>query len=541
MPKYKISKRKKSSGNGRRSAVYLSVPLLIAFFAFAFFGPYKLGEHLGRLFHKNVYAQSRSVVGYLVYWDKARGIQAITDHGSSFTEISPWAYTIDSTGQVILDPAGGASIVDDATVNLIRSKSLKLTPTIHNDINGTWDPKIVHDIIVNPTAMQNHINNIVNLVVSKGYDGADMDYENLYATDRDAYSNFMASLATALHAQGKTVYVNVYGKTSEPGTWNGPQAQNYAALGAIVDEVRIFLYDYNPSKIGPIAPYSWVDQTLAFASTQIPQYKIMHGLATYGYDWNHNGRNGVGVQWQEAVNTAAANNATIQWDATDYAPWYTYGGHTVWFENSRSLSYKLDLSNKYNVGGIYLWRLGGEDPGVYTEIQNKFPLVIPNPPPPPTVLTFNPTDDATVSQGSPTSNYGSTTSLIADPSPFQQFLLKFNVQGVGTKQIVSAKLRIYSYKSSSLGGDFRKLTSSLWDEGTVTWANQPAAESTIINSLGSVGSSTWYDVDVTKAVTGDGVVGFMDSSSGSKQTQAAGYYSKEYSTTYKPQLIITAQ
>ena len=335
---------------------------------------------------------SKKVVGYLVYWDKARGIQSIQNNADVFTEISPWAYTMNTAGDIILDPNGGASIVDDATVTLIKGKGMRISPTIHNLVGGSWNSQIVHDIITNPITKQKHITNIVNLAVSKGYDAIDIDYENLFAADRNAYSSFMSDLSTALHAQSKQVYVNVYGKTSEPGSWSGQQAQDYAALGRVVDQFRIFLYDYNPGVIGPVAPYSWVSNTLAFAITQMPAEKVMHGLPTYGYDWNNtNPSDKTGPMYLEAMATATKNNATVNWDATNFAPWYTYSNRTVWFENARSTGYKLDLTNKYNVGGVYLWRLGGEDPLTYSVIKDKFAVAPPPPPPPPPPVTYKST------------------------------------------------------------------------------------------------------------------------------------------------------
>jgi spore germination protein len=47
------------------------------------------------------------------------------------------------------------------------------------------------------------------------------------------------------------------------------------------------------------------------------------------------------------------------------------GQHQVWFENSRSLAYKLDLVNKYDIKGVAIWRLGQEDPGYWQVLRDK--------------------------------------------------------------------------------------------------------------------------------------------------------------------------
>ena len=39
--------------------------------------------------------------------------------------------------------------------------------------------------------------------------------------------------------------------------------------------------------------------------------------------------------------------------------------HEVWFENVKSLEAELQTVSRNNIGGISLWRLGGEDPNVF--------------------------------------------------------------------------------------------------------------------------------------------------------------------------------
>ena len=38
--------------------------------------------------------------------------------------------------------------------------------------------------------------------------------------------------------------------------------------------------------------------------------------------------------------------------------------HEVWYENGRSATTKFYLGRRYYLGGIELWRMGGEDPSV---------------------------------------------------------------------------------------------------------------------------------------------------------------------------------
>ncbi|HWJ03372.1 MAG TPA: glycosyl hydrolase family 18 protein, partial [Verrucomicrobiae bacterium] len=260
----------------------------------------------------------------------------------------------------------------DATIiSYAKNNNKKIIPLISNEFNGT----LLSGIINNPSLAQTHINNIVNKVVSLGYTGIDIDYENVLATDKAAYSTFIQNLASALHSNGKILTVTVQPKTSSSVSWNGPGGMDYAAIGQAADKVRIMAYDYhwNTSSAGSIAPATWVDQVVAYAVSVIPANKVVLGVPDYGYDWV--GSQGKGVTYEQAINTANTYGASITNDA-QYGPHYTYSvngiSHEVWFENATSVSTLLDIVNKYNINGIAIWRLGGEDANIYSAIRTKF-------------------------------------------------------------------------------------------------------------------------------------------------------------------------
>ena len=157
-------------------------------------------------------------------------------------------------------------------------------------------------------------------------------------------------------------------------------------------------------------------------------------------------------------------------------------------------------------------------------------------PEPPTV-TLGPSDDATVRPGSRASqNFGSAHDLLVDASSEKNFLLRFDVTGVGGSSVVSAVLRLYVIDSSSSGGDFVRTTDTTWSEDTVTWNTAPAADAGLVGSLGSVSSGGWVELDVTSLVSGDGPVSLRVSSTDSN---GADYSSKEHSNGLAPELVIT--
>ena len=159
-------------------------------------------------------------------------------------------------------------------------------------------------------------------------------------------------------------------------------------------------------------------------------------------------------------------------------------------------------------------------------------------PPPSQVTTFTPTDDATIRESNPTSNYGSNSNLEIDASSRKDTLLRFNVSGVGTSSINNVTLRLYATDGSTVGGDFVEVTatSGNWDENTVTWNNAPTGDGISLGSLGNVSPNNWYELDVTPLVSGDGAVSIRISSS---SENGADYASKENSNGNAPELVVT--
>ena len=153
-----------------------------------------------------------------------------------------------------------------------------------------------------------------------------------------------------------------------------------------------------------------------------------------------------------------------------------------------------------------------------------------------TILIFNPVADTYVQADLPTSNFGSAPQMVVDNSPIRNVLLKFNVLGIGARSVLSAKLRLYCVDPSPFGGEFHRVADASWSEGAINWNNAPAADLNSIATLGKVVASTWYEVDVTFLVSGDGTLSLKALST---STDGAYYSSREGTAGFSPQLVIT--
>lgn len=297
----------------------------------------------------------KEVVGWLPGWDQQEGLKTFSANPQAVSQVSPFWYGFGAGGEIqSLAGADDTAVKDEA-----RKSERAIMPTVTNDFDGPKASTVLGD----PAKRATHIAGLVSTVESSSYTGIDIDYEAMAAADRGAFSDFITQLAAALHERGKLLSVTVHPKVSEPGTWSGPQSMDYVAIGKVADQVRIMAYDqhYPGGPPGPIAPLDWVDKVLEFAVTQVPKEKLFLGVPSYAYDWAGAGR-GKPLMLDNAIQLAADKGAQMQWDAQSASPHFDYdeGGvaHTVWLENEQSLAAKIELTKRYDIAGIAIWRLG---------------------------------------------------------------------------------------------------------------------------------------------------------------------------------------
>lgn len=153
-------------------------------------------------------------------------------------------------------------------------------------------------------------------------------------------------------------------------------------------------------------------------------------------------------------------------------------------------------------------------------------------------------EDSVLKKSSPDTNFGGTgityIEAKAGSASAIDSLLKFNVSGIGGRTVVNATLKLYATAVSAGSGGSFYTTDTAWNELGVTWNTAPLA-GTLLGSIGPVNViDTWYEVDVTPTVAGDGIVAFRINSTSTNNVRYKGKDSTS-SVTKKPQLIITVQ
>jgi spore germination protein len=329
----------------------------------------------------------RVVAASVPYWNINHATAAVLANRQAVTEVSPWIYGLDSSGQIVTQYGSGQAAAINAHIGKLRAAGMRIVPSLADVTAGRWSYQPMARMLHSPELMARQIDEIVRLVEANHYAGIDIDYEQLRAGDRQDFTTFCDGLASALHARGKLLSVALFAKTSDAGSSPTNVAQDYHAIGEAADQVRLMGYDYHwaRSAPGPIAPLGWLRDVLRYAKTQIPADKIVLGVPLYGYDWSAG--HGTAISWLQALRLSRGYHAAPRYDTRVQAPWFSYTDaegrkHTVWFENAASSRAKFGVAQGAGIAGVYLWMFGYEDAGTWAALRQVLPVSTPHAPSP---------------------------------------------------------------------------------------------------------------------------------------------------------------
>jgi spore germination protein len=266
-------------------------------------------------------------------------------------------------------PDGSLSTIpDERLIEAARAANVAPMMVITNILEGgSFDSDLAHTILTDMAVQDTMVQNIITTLENKNYYGLDIDFEYIYPEDRENYNAFLRRITETLHPLGYIVTTAVAPKISstQPGILY--EAHDYAAHGELVDHVIIMTYEWGYTYGPPLAvsPINEVARVLNYAVTAIPPEKILMGMPNYGYDWTLPYTPGTAARTVTntgAVNLAANVGANIQYDTNSQAPFFNYYDssgrrHVVWFDDARSINARLELVDRFGLGGVSYWTI----------------------------------------------------------------------------------------------------------------------------------------------------------------------------------------
>lgn len=344
--------------------------------------------------------KNQVVYGFLPYWNlKTATIQP------ELTHVAYFDLTILADGNVQLRDDGNLTpgyvglqsdeLLDIAQQLEARGGRLEL---VFTQFNGGD----ISSFLNSPKAQDQFISVLDTIILAYPISGVNIDIEPtgipITPALRANFVSFMTKLRTHLDSKYDRVplTIDVYASAS-----NNEQIWDIPALANVVDYIIVMAYDYHRRssvQAGPVAPIfggekSWdgdISQHLRKFISLMPPEKILLGMPFYGYEWQTTDASSQSPTYPETGATATVARVaeilarkdelqvTENWNDQALAPFLSYveEGNTyiIYYENPRSISYKLDLVNQLDLGGVAIWALGyeGEDRVLWDVIDQKF-------------------------------------------------------------------------------------------------------------------------------------------------------------------------
>ncbi len=338
---------------------------------------------------------NRFVSGWVPHWNAPEGRAGFSDPAatSMFSDVSPFFFSALPDGTIALV---GTATQLNTTVHQAHIRGLHVLPSI---TDGTGKGRMAA-LLANPESRSLHVQTIVELVTREGFDGIDLDYEGFafvddyasWETTRPNWVSFVNELATALHAHSKLLIVSVPAiydtkRTPDSGRW----VYDYAAMGDVVDRIRIMGYDYSFDEPGPIAPISWLRDALRAAKKAVgDDSKLVLGIPLYGRNWvtstvgtcPADAEGTVPITQSTVADLIAKRSATPIIDETNDEVTFTYelevSDGTTTCTQSREVHYvdeagsrsRLDLAREERIGGVAFWAIGFDTAATWTSVAD---------------------------------------------------------------------------------------------------------------------------------------------------------------------------
>lgn len=268
--------------------------------------------------------------------------------------------------------------VTDASGNMSSYASADFVSKMHQRGIDVW--ALVSDFDTNvdfaqlyssKAARTNMVNKLVGEAKSYGFDGINLDYENIKSAYAKDYLQFVRELSVACERNGIVLSTDNY----KPEAYN--RCYNLKEQSRFVDYVIVMAYDehYAGTDAGSVASLPFVKEAVEDTVQLVGKEHVIAGIPFYTRIWTTTDGNTTSraVGMQAAIDQLNSDGQVALWndDCGQYVASYTVGSSTrqIWFEEEKSIEAKMQVIQQENTAGVACWKLGLEKSTVWSVIS----------------------------------------------------------------------------------------------------------------------------------------------------------------------------
>ncbi len=329
---------------------------------------------------------NKIVFGFLPWWEYSAG----SHHSIRYdllTHIAISFFDSDGDGKITEPPYWPWNDL----INKAKANNVKLIMVVSN-----FDGNQIHKLLTNEASKQNISKNILEKMDNYGFDGVNIDFENLLSGDEGSLIiGFMRSLTDFIKPKKPLSEISFDSPIVNSSIWD------FKGLAAACDYLFIMGYDFYGSwsnTTGPSSPLIGNNYGLTFSLnnfySSVSPEKLILGVPYYGNYWRTNSKDPYAkvtpydstkpnnnwvkpaLRYKEII--PQYSQKELMWDNVSQTSWLRWEQNgiwnQIWYDNDSSLGLKYELALTKSLKGIGIWALGYDDgrSELWNLIEKKF-------------------------------------------------------------------------------------------------------------------------------------------------------------------------
>lgn len=298
--------------------------------------------------------------------------------------ITPSTPAIKYEGLDILAPTwfhlitnGGGNIEnngDKGYTDAAHAKGYQVWATITNNMSTKGSTAFTTKTFQNSVLLNKSVAQYLFYSCLYGVDGINIDYEDVADQDASGLVAFTSLLRNYTERQGLILSID----TLIPRPWT--VEYDRAALANNVDYLAVMTYDEHYSgspDAGSVASLPWAEEAVQATLKEVPSSKLLLGVPLYTRIWTVDNTGKViknpAVKMPAVRSILSEKDLTPVWLEKEKQYYVEYPEdlyrNKIWIEDSRSISNRLNLIEKYDLAGAACWQLRQGEDSIWSVFQ----------------------------------------------------------------------------------------------------------------------------------------------------------------------------
>lgn len=253
---------------------------------------------------------------------------------------------------------------------------------------GTANAEAAYSIIGSNELTDTHIQNILQILKTKGFCGVNITFQFITGKSLPAYENYYNKVTSELHKEGFLVFLTFTPSLKLDTNQLEIEKIDYSKFAEKSDGITIMNYNwgYNYGPPAPVSSINSLNDIVEFATTIISPEKLDIGMPIIGYDWELPYILGItkatSMTLDRTLELARLTEATIQFDDISKTPNYEYEikrfeaiiDHKVWFIDARTIDALASLAIQYKLDGTGIWNIANYYAQMWLVINSQYEI-----------------------------------------------------------------------------------------------------------------------------------------------------------------------